>query len=100
MMRTANEFRGPRVPGCAVAREALARPHPGRPHDRYAGRFGVARRHIDQQPLDLPGCHRLEVLRDQVDVPVLEVDREWLDYVPGVTNVETQIVGEHDPVAG
>ena len=57
-------------------------------------------RRVDQQPFDLPGGDRLEVFRDQVDVPVLKVDRGWLDYVPRAPDVKAQIVREHEPVAG
>jgi len=56
------------------ARKRFARPDPRRPHDRHAGRFR-GMRYVDQQSLDLPRRHRLKMLRDQVHMPVLEVDR-------------------------
>ena len=45
---------------------------------------------------DCPTC---PVVRDEVDVPILEVDGRRLDHVPGVANVKPQIVREHDLVA-
>jgi hypothetical protein len=55
--------------------------------------------HAEEEPLDLAGSDRLEVLCDQIDMPILEVDRGRLRSVPGVGNVEAQTVREHDPVA-
>jgi hypothetical protein len=77
----------------------LARPNPRRPHDRDAGRFRVPRRHVAQQPLDLPERHRLEVFGDQVDMSILKVERRGLDDVPRLPNVKTQTVGKDNPLA-
>jgi hypothetical protein len=48
----------------------------------------------------MTGRNRLQIVRDEVDVPILEVDGRRLDHVPGVANVKPQIVREHDLVAG
>ena len=79
--------------------ERLARPDPGRPHDRDAGRFGVTRWHINEQPLDLASRDSLKVFSDQIDVPVLKVDRRRLDHVPSFFDVKPEIIAQDNSLA-
>jgi hypothetical protein len=87
-----------RAPGCAASGILLARPNPRRPHNRNAGRFGVARRQVDQQPLDLPGRRRLEVFRDEIAVPVLKIGRRGFDDRPNFANLDARIAAEDDAI--
>jgi hypothetical protein len=45
------------------------------------------------------GGDRPEVLRDEIDMPVLEVDRGRLDDVPGLEDVKAQTVAHDNPIA-
>jgi hypothetical protein len=53
---------------------------------------------IPKSLFDLAEGDRFKVLRDQVDVPVLEVNRGRLDYVPRSPDVKPQIVLQDDAV--
>ena len=68
-------------------------PLPGRPEHADRERLHRARRHVDQQPVDLAGGHRLEVLGDRVDVPAVDVGRAGLDHRPGAADEVDELAG-------
>jgi hypothetical protein len=83
---------GPSGPDCAARRDTVRAPKLA---SATKSMCTSILQHADEGPLKSePARDRLEVLRDQVDVPVLEVDRRRLDHVPGLADVKTQIVRE------
>ena len=54
----------------------------GGPEDRHQKRLHAARRDVDDEALDLPCAHRLEVMGYFVDVPVIDVSGVWYDLRP------------------
>ena len=69
-------------------------PLPGRPEHADRERLHGAGRHVDQQPVDLAGGHRLEMLGDGVDVPAVHVSAS-----PGSTTGQARL-DEVDELAG
>jgi hypothetical protein len=57
------------------ARETDRAPKPSGPNNGHTSVL----QHAEEEPLDLAGSDRLEVLCDQIDMPILEVDRGRLD---------------------
>jgi hypothetical protein len=67
-----------------VAQRALAlwAPLPRLPQHRHQQRFHAAWRDVDQKPVDPTVGHRLQMLADRVDVPVVAIARVRLEDVP------------------
>jgi hypothetical protein len=53
----------------------------------------------DEEQLDLAGGDGFEVFRDQVDMPVFEIDRGRFDHMPSSVDVKPEIVAKDNPIA-
>ncbi len=65
---------------------------PGRERDRCADRLEAARRHGDDQSLDLTQPHQLQMMRDGIDVPVVQILRRWAHRGEAAADEDTEIL--------
>gem|GEM_PF-4251367 len=80
-----------RVTGENPPRFRVANPLPHRPHHRHRDGLHVSRRDVDDESRDLTGRHRLQVLADEVDVPIVEVRRRRFNHMPRLADEVRQL---------